>query len=368
MPVRLTRLRLKRFKTIRELVDFRPGPLNILIGANGAGKSNFISFFRFLSWMMQEQLQEHVASVGPASAILYEGSEVSRDMEAELSLETEQGVNDYAFRLFYAAHDTLGFADEKYRFTGHEYDSPYHWNSMGAGHKETQLVSEASESPQARVMLALLRQCIVHQFHNTSPNARIRGKWSITDNRYLKEDAANLAPLLMRLHEQQPENYRRIVEVLRGVLPFFLDFEFQPEHGWVLLKWREKGSDIVFDVSQASDGMLRTMAMVSLLAQPEADLPAVLVLDEPELGLHPHAIEVVAGLLRSASQHTQIFVATQSAALVDAFEPKDVVVVEREGRESRFRRLAEPDLRDWLEDYSLGELWRKNVLGGGPTR
>ena len=368
MSVRLRSLTLKGFKTIRELVAFEPRPLNVLIGANGAGKSNFISFFRLLSWMMSEQLQEHVAEAGGARALLHEGPEVTREIEAELSIETESGVNDYAFRLFYAAADTLVFADEKYRFTREGAAAPWPWSMLEAGHKEPRLVSEGTKDKTAGVVLGLLRKCIVHQFHNTSATARIRGKWSVEDNRWLKEDAANLAPVLMRLRDQFPDYYRRIIEVLRMVLPFFAEFEFHPEYGKALLQWREKGSDVVFDVSQASDGMLRTMALVALLGQPERDLPAVLVLDEPELGLHPYAIEVVGGMLHSASAHCQVFVATQSAPLVDAFVPEDVVVVEREGRESRFRRLKEGPLHEWLEEYSLGELWQKNVLGGRPTR
>ena len=368
MLVRMTNLSLKGFKTIRELVDFKPRPLNILIGANGAGKTNFISFFRLMSRMMSERLQEYVAEVGGARSLLHEGPDRTREIEAEISLETENGMNEYVFRLFYAAGDILVFADEKYRFSRQGYPAVAPWSTLGVGHKETKLVSAAATNDTARVLLALLRKCIGHQFHNTSATSRIRGKWSVADNKRLKEDAANLAPYLMRLHDQKPECYRRIVEVLRTVVPFFSEFEFQPEYHKVLLKWREKGSDMVFDVSQASDGMLRTMALVALLSQPEPDLPAVLVLDEPELGLHPYAIEIVAGMLRSASEHSQIVVATQSAPLVDAFEPEDVIVVDREGRESRFRRLNGDDLRGWLTEYTLGELWQKNVLGGRPTR
>jgi len=156
------------------------------------------------------------------------------------------------------------------------------------------------------------------------------------------------------------------VETVRFVLPFFADFELEPENGTVLLRWREMGSDQVFGASQASDGMLRVMALVALLGQPEERLPEILVLDEPELGLHPHAIGVVAGMLRSASEHVQVFVATQSQAFVDQFEPEDIVVVDREGRESRFHRLNASELGEWLQDYSVSELWEKNVLGGGP--
>jgi predicted ATPase len=217
-------------------------------------------------------------------------------------------------------------------------------------------------------MLNMLRRMIVHQFHNTSSTARMRNKWAADDGRWLKEDAANLAPFLHRLKETKSKYYRRIVETLRLILPFFADFEFQPEYGRLLLRWRERGSDQVFSAAQAADGMLRAMALVALLQQPELDLPDVLILDEPELGLHPYAIEVLAALIQSASQHTQVIVATQSISLIDRFEPHDIVVVDRTGRESTFRRLSDSELSEWREQFTLSELWEKNVLGGRPSR
>ncbi|NTW44738.1 MAG: AAA family ATPase [Anaerolineaceae bacterium] len=206
----------------------------------------------------------------------------------------------------------------------------------------------------------------VYQFHNTSDNARIRQKWDVNDNRFLRDDGANLAPFLLRLREMQPKYYARIVETIRQIAPFFADFVLEPIGNSVLLQWREKNTDIIFGPHQASDGTLRVMALVSLLLQPEQDLPLVVVLDEPELGLHPYAINILAGLLQSISTHTQIILATQSMTLIDYFEPNQIIVVDRPNRESLFRRLEEEPLKEWLEEYSLAELWEKNVLGGRP--
>ena len=153
---------------------------------------------------------------------------------------------------------------------------------------------------------------------------------------------------------------------IRLILPFFSDFELVNDYGHMLLAWRERDSDQVFDASQASDGMLRVIALVSVLLQPEDTLPDVLILDEPELGLHPYAIEIVGGLIGAASKSIQVILATQSAALVNCFEPEDIVVMEREGRTSVFRHLDPERLGEWLDDYSLAELWEKNVLGGQP--
>ncbi len=357
------------YKSIRELQSFQFGPLNVLIGANGAGKSNLISFFRLLAWAMPVpgSLQLHVQRAGGASSLLFEGPATTPQLRAHLVFDTEQGTNEYAIRLFHGASDTLVFAEEKYRFrrNGHP-ERP--WIDLGAGQKEARIIEEAQKGDQtAKTIHWLLRQCVVHQFHNTSETARMRQRWSADDNTFLKEDAANLAPFLLRLREQKPTAYTRIVDTIRQLAPFFADFELIPENGTMLLRWRERGTDVTFGPHQASDGTLRLMALIALLLQPVETLPAVILLDEPELGLHPFAINIVAGLLRSASHHTQLIVSTQSPMLVDNLEPHQVVVVDRPGRDSQFRRLDDNELTSWLKDYSLGELWEKNVLGGQPA-
>ena len=270
----LARVTLRGFKTIRELKDFEPGRVTVLIGPNGAGKSNFISFFRMLSWALNSpgDLQTYVAEQGGASMLLHDGPAKTREIEAVLEIQSEGGSNEYGFRLVYAAGDTLVFTDEWYRFRRPGQDGPP--ISLGAGHREPQLIAKAeSGNPTASIMLNMLRRMIVHQFHNTSSTARMRNKWAADDGRWLKEDAANLVPFLHRLKETKPKYYRRIVETLRLILPFFADFEFQPEYGRLLLRWRERGSDQVFSAAQAADGMLRAMALVALLQQPELDLP-----------------------------------------------------------------------------------------------
>ena len=405
MAQRLKSITLRGFKTIKELKDFQPGPVTVLIGPNGAGKSNFISFFRLLSWALVPpgQLQEHVAKLGGASAILHDGPQRTRDIEAQLVLATENDPiypilgrpseqAEYSFRLGYAAGDTLIYTEEKYRSLqdGGQLEAP--WTIFTAGHREPELIKAAeggatvpSTIPSttkgfvrrvaergraeetAKTILALLQKLVVHQFHDTSEGSRIRQKWSIEDGRSLKEDGGNLAPFLYRLQQQYSMYYARILETIRLILPFFAEFELKPEFGKLLLAWRERGTDRVFTASQAADGMLRIMALVALLQQPEFDLPDVVLLDEPELGLHPYAIEVLAGLIRSASQHAQVILATQSVSLVDRFTPEDIVVVNRTARESTFDRHTEAELHAWLEEYTLSELWEKNVIGGRPS-
>jgi predicted ATPase len=235
---------------------------------------------------------------------------------------------------------------------------------LGSGHRESQLFDGPLAS---QGILGVLRRIMVHQFHNTSQTARIRNKWDVSDNRWLKEDGANLAAFLYRLEAEHPAYFNRIQDTIRLIMPFFSAFVLYVESGSVLLRWREIGSDQIFNVSQASDGMLRAMALVALLQQPEKDLPNMLILDEPELGLHPYAIEVLASLIRSASKHVQVAVATQSVSLIDRFDPNDIVVTDRKHRETSFKRLDKAALAEWLETYTLSELWEKNVVGGRPS-
>ena len=369
MRNRLETITLKGFKTIQSLENFQPRPLTVLIGPNGAGKSNFISFFRLMSWALADpdNLQLYVSQHGGASKFLHDGPAKTREIETELTIQTEAGENQYALRLVWAAGDAFIFADERYRFSRVGYPSVAPWRETGAGHHAPQLLAAAANGDTtARVIRDILRKIVIYQFHNTSDTARMHSKWHRDDNRWLKEDAANIAPVLLRLRESDSRCYQRIVDTIRLILPFFSDFDLAPHYESLLLNWRERNSDQVFSVSQASDGMLRVVALVTLLLQPEQDLPDVLILDEPELGLHPYAINVVGGLIRAVSTRIQVIVATQSMPLVDCFEPTDIVVVEREGRSSIFRRLDAEALGGWLEDYSLSELWEKNVIGGRP--
>lgn len=367
--ISLSRLSLCGFKSIKELNSFEPKALNVLIGPNGAGKSNLIGFFRLLSWMLVSdgKLQEHIGYLGGAGEVLHDGTATTLELTANLTLQTESGLNEYRFRLFRAAGDTLIFSDEATRFSRGSLGKSAKWIELGAGHREAKILEHQLDNLTAKSVVYLLRQLKVYQFHNTSDTSPMRTKWATDDSRYLKETGGNIAPFLYRLQQQSSEHYRLIVRQLRLVLPFFDDFELTDEFGYMLLRWREKGTDKVFNVSQASDGMLRTMALIALLSQPTKHLPAVMFLDEPELGLHPFAIDLIAGLIKAVSLHCQVFVATQSADLLNNFDTEDIVVVNRRGRASTYERLDADALSGWLEEYSLAELWEKNVLGGKPA-
>ncbi|MXZ23156.1 MAG: AAA family ATPase [Caldilineaceae bacterium SB0665_bin_25] len=369
MRTRLDAITIKGFKTIRELVDFRPGSLTVLIGPNGAGKSNFLSFFRVLKSMALDpfSLQRHVGQQGGASKVLHDGPAITPEIDTRLRLRTDAGKIDYEFRLAFAAADTLFFAEERFRMTRGKETSTASWQSLGAGHRSTQLLErETHDDTVDSINTALLRMS-AFQFHDTSETSRMRTKADVNFGNLFMPDGNNIAAVLYYLKRKEGNCYRRIVETLRLILPFFSDFFLEPDNDFLLLAWRERNSDQIFHGSQAADGMLRAIALVTLLLLPDKILPNLLIIDEPELGLHPYAINVIGGLIRAVSEKVQVIVATQSTAFVDCFEPEDIVVVEREGRESTFRRLQNTeDLQEWLEEYSLSELWEKNVIGGRP--
>lgn len=364
----LKRLTLSGFKSIKKM-ELELGSINILIGANGAGKSNIISFFKMLNEMMADRFQQYVYVSGRAQSILHFGSKITPQIEATLKFEVENGLDTYQIRLFHAAADSLIFAEETLSFLQKGYTEP-RIDNLGAGHPETKINQAAGEGMQTAKMLRfLLNRCRVYHFHDTSPQAEIRQTCYVDDNRWLMPDAGNLAAMLLRFrNEKENLAYQQIVATIRIIAPFFDDFVLEKdETNRVMLNWREKGSDRVFGPHQFSDGTLRAICLATLLLQPKEELPKLIIVDEPELGLHPYALTVLAELFSKTALHTQILISTQSAAFLDNFEPEDIITVNRNGKKvSEVKRLNPQELAAWLDEYSLGEIWVKNIFGGGP--
>jgi predicted ATPase len=371
----LTSLRLAGWKSIRD-AEIELRPLNVLIGANGAGKSNLVGFFKLMNEMMAGRFQEHVGTTGGAESLLHYGSKRTQGIEARFQFAAERGENSYYIRLVPIAGNSLLFASETLEFAA-ETLGPADWHikesfnpKLGQGHRES-LLNQAvdSEFPTAKFIRELLTRCQVFHFHDTSLLGPMRRDCLIDANRFLYPDAANLPAMLYLYRERYPTAYRRIVAAAKAVAPFFEDFVLEPlrlNPRNIALHWRAKGADYEFGPHQLSDGTLRAIALFTLLLQPEDDLPELIVLDEPELGLHPAALTVLADLLKSTARHSQLLIATQSAALIDHFEVDDVVTVNLRDGCSTFERLDPERLKDWLEEYTLSELWQRNVIGGGP--
>jgi predicted ATPase len=362
-------IRLGGWKSIREMEPLEIRPINVVIGPNGSGKSNLIQFFKLLNELVGERLQVFLETQGGAESVLHFGAKVTQAMEAELVFDTENGQSTYSFRLRHAPVERLIFDEEVLQFHRPNHAEPYR-EVLGAGYRESLLRPEAERGNQtARVIRSLLARCRVFHFHDTSSTAHIRQSTYINRNLHLEPDAGNVAAMLYLYRERHPVVYRRIVSTIRKLCPSFGDFVLEPKRLYpehIDLNWRHSDRDYLFGPHQFSDGTLRAVALTTLLLQPEEDLPDLIVIDEPELGLHPSAIEMIAGLVRAVSNRTRVILATQSRTFVDHFLPEEVLVTETDAGGSRFRRLAASDLQDWLDQYSVGELWEKNVIGGGP--
>ena len=369
---KLNSITVRGFRSIKEAtLEFRP--LNVLIGANGAGKSNLISFFKMMNELTAGRLQQYIAATGRATANLYFGPKITPQLEAELNFTVKNATDTYRMRLFHAANDSLIFAEEHLSFLTKGYPKPKEVN-LGAGHAETLIrdttyKDEPTAKTTAKTFLYLLNLCRVYHFHDTGPTARIMQYCYVDGDRWLMPDAGNLAAVLYRLQLQNETAYRRIVATIKQVAPFFDDFVLDPTGPGkreIILNWRHRESDLVFGPHQLSDGTLRAVCLISLLMQPAEDLPHLIIVDEPELGLHPYALNVIAALFQSASHHAQVLLSTQSSEFLNHFDVEDIVIVERDGESSKFVRPNAEELKDWLQDYSLGEIWTKNVIGAGP--
>ncbi|MEI7867948.1 MAG: AAA family ATPase [Candidatus Methylumidiphilus sp.] len=370
---RLLQIELAGFKSISSLsLDLRD--INVLIGANGSGKSNLISFFRLLNSLCTMSLQEFIGLAGGANSHLYFGVRQTPLMEGKLTFSSNTGKYLYHLRLAHGAGDRLVFLEESIQFyQNYRSQKTAPIFSLGAGHFESLLPSAKStveDKPLppkiALSILGSLRGWQVFQFHDTSAKARIKQSGYIGDNKFLHADAGNLAAFLLYLRETAQDNYQDIVKTIQRVLPSFKDFVLEPHETarTVILNWHPIFGDEVFGSHQLSDGSLRFMALCTLLLQPK--LPSLILLDEPELGLHPYSIELLAGLIRSASTKTQIILSTQSVTLANQFSWQDIVVVDYQNNASVFRRLQEEEVKSWLVQYDIGDLWAKNLIGGTP--
>ncbi len=349
------------------------GDLTVLLGANGSGKSNLVSFFKMLNFMTTNALQQYVGKQG-ASRLLFYGSKETESISFKLDFESDSAHDTYQVKLSHGLPDRLFISGEMVTYQKitspslqpQEYFLEVGGSESGLSHDTRKTSKELHE------WLSGIR---TYQFHDTSDTAKIKDRAYVDDAKCLRSDGGNLAAFLkmMKGHTNYKKYYDRIIRHIQRVLPQFGDFDLDPVPGnedYVRLNWIEysSGNKYLFDPDQISDGSLRFMALATLLLQPPDLLPKFIVLDEPELGLHPAAIAELAGIVRAASQKTQVLLATQSTRLVDEFSPEELIIVERdeEKRCSVFAKLDSEQLKNWLNRYCLSELWEKNVLGGQP--
>jgi predicted ATPase len=367
--VALDYITIKGFKSIASLDKLSLKPVNLLIGPNGSGKSNFIGVFAFLHAIREGRLRDYVTRAGGAEKLLHFGSKTTKEILIHLSFSDE--INQYELKLspteddgLYPSSETSSFWDKA------RYPKPYD-DYLSA--REQGREAGISDPKLAKIpgwVRARLGGWRLYHLHDTSSSSPMRKTAKVDDNDHLRPDGSNLAPFLYYLREREETSYSLIRRTIQRVAPFFDDFKLEPSRlspDDIKLEWKHKNSDQYFDASSLSDGTLRFIALTTLFLQGKEHLPSVVLVDEPELGLHPYAIEMLASLIKHASQSTQVIVSTQSSLLLDHFDPGDVLVANRVGSSTQITRLEPAQLSNWLEDYSLGQLWEKNEFAGRPT-
>ena len=347
----ISSLHLNNYKSIQE-VDISFGQCNIFIGANGAGKSNLLSVFDLIQCFTSHLQPVYITRTGGPDAYLRYGRKTSRSLSGTLHIADIP----YHFSLEASEDDAMYFTEETIM------------NPEGnaclsrAGHKESLLFSESGRVPKP--FLDEVSQWRTFHLNDTGGSSPIIRKQPIADTMYLRKDGSNVASFLYMLKERYPTNYRHIIRTVQRIAPSFSDFSFRLVGDLVEMLWLEKFSDIPLRLHLLSDGILRFICMATLLLQPKDIMPKTIIIDEPELGLHPFALNILAGLVRSVSADRQLIISTQSPEFLNAFSPEDIIVTDKNDGETTYKRLNPSALKIWIEKYALSELWLMNYLEG----
>ncbi|MEY4925579.1 MAG: hypothetical protein RI894_15 [Bacteroidota bacterium] len=363
--MKINEIHIKNFKSIRD-TTIKLASINVLIGANGAGKSNFISYFKFLKSLINGNLQGYTADKGPPDNILHFGLKESDSLFTSITFQHGTNTNTYECLLKPTNEDGFYF-EEEYVY----YNQYPNRISYQKGYSETKIEQRIAADKQEKgydgiafhVKNAFNKFSIYH-FHDTSETAAVKRLGDQDNAAILLEDAGNLAAFLYEMRENDLFHYKQIVGIIRLIAPYFHDFDLEPRKGKIQLRWKEKTAEKSFNAHHLSDGTLRMMCLCTLLLQKNP--PPIIIIDEPELGLHPAAITRFAAIVKTAARKSQIIIATQSTTLINHFAAEDIIVAERKDNQSVYTRLNPESLTEWLKDYSIGEIWEKNIIGGRP--
>ncbi len=357
----ITKLDIKGYKSIKEQ-EVHLRSINILIGGNGVGKSNFISIFSLVRSIYEGNLSEYIIRKGGANSFLHFGKKYTQEISFDFYFGSENGDTNRFMVYLSNNQDSLFIKSIDTAF----YNGRWHYKQYERNITESNFKN--INTGQAFWVNDRLKEFEVYHFHDTGDDSPMKGYSNVDDNRFLRKDGSNIASFLFYLKESYPKHYTRIEKTITSVAPFFEKFNLEPSNrnnNLIKLEWKERGNfDSYFDAYNLSDGTLRFICLATLLMQPHP--PKTIIIDEPELGLHPVAINKFAGLTRKVSEISQLIISTQSVNLVDNFEPKDIIVSDRKDNQTIFNRLSNMELKDWLKDYSLGEVWGKNIFGGQP--
>ena len=339
----LKEIHVEGFKSIKKM-DLELKPLNIIIGANGAGKSNLIDVFKMMKKYAKHEFNNYVTAVGGVNRLLYLGTKNTHGIKVKIDFKNLS----YGIELQWDNRDSFQARTV----------SPMYLNEHGL---------DFSIAKKHEEYISSFRCFHFNDTTNSSPLKQ--GKLLVGDNIYLQEDGGNLASILYKLKKSEKLHgyYDRIVSAVQIIAPYFDDFVLEPDGRYLSLRWKQKNSDILFEAFDFSDGTIRFIALATLLMTPLNMMPDTILIDEPELGLHPLALKILAEMMQAAArQGKQVIATTQSVTLINQFAPEDIIVADRKDNQSVFHRLDEKEIKDWLDEYALGEIWEKDIIGGTP--
>lgn len=372
-PARIESLSIRGFRSLAEVVIPHLPQATVLIGANGSGKSNLMRFFAMLGSMRARELGKAIAAWGGADDQLFGGSSQTPSIEAELALNTTLGAFEYKFSLSHADMDRLIFDEEAFRFRMEGLGVESDWQYLGRGHTEAAIVEVAKPgvfnetmTPGRIAAIQIGNLFDIRSIHSGANSTQFKRKMDVEDNGHLHTNGSNLASVLYRLEQEDVRRYETICRHINRILPGFDRFAIEENSGKVSIRWRPTWSEKTIGAHLTSDGSLRFFALVTLLNLPHEMLPPVLLIDEPELGLHPSAVNLIGSMIKALAVERQVIIATQSPLLVDAFGLDEILVLGLQEGKTTIRALNPEEYRIWLEDYSTGELWKKNLFGGRP--
>lgn len=353
----ITRIQISGFKSIKE-ADIQLKDINVLIGNNSSGKSCFLAVFELLQAVLSDQLPIYTARSG-LNALLFNGKAVTD----KIHLEVYFGNNSYGLDLVPSSENGLivqrEYLKEGSKLVGIDTE------------RRTKSALKHGDSKYCNnpvVPILLKPNYRIYHFNDTGRRAKVKQEHNILNDLYLFGDAGNLAAFLYLLKLKYKKHYNIILKTVQLIFPYIDDFVLEPQElnkELILLRWKQVGCDDILYASQLSDGTLRFICLCVLLLQPKELLPQTIIIDEPELGLHPFAITILAEMIKEVSIDKQIIISTQSSDLLDEFDIDDVLVVDRDTNGSKFKRLDDKELEPWLDgNYSLSDLWGKNIFGG----
>ncbi len=354
----MDKIEIRGYRSIKHLV-LPLSDINILIGANGSGKSNFLSFFDFLKQIYDCNLRGYAALKG-IDTFLHNGEKETQEIATHLYFKYSNG---YSF--------TIKKGDSGFIFTEEGmwyHKNPYwrHFEPIATFGPESNLRMQTM--PRAGYIQSYIKGLVKYHFHDTGERSSFSRESNVDNDKYfLYQTGSNLAAFLFNINKEHGKVYNLIVKTIQGIAPYFLDFFFRPEsNGNLKLRWQSRHSSSIYGVNDLSDGTIRFIALTTLFMQPK--LPDTIIIDEPELGLHPTAIAKLAGMMKSvAAKKCQVVIATQSTDLISHFEPEDIVTVDQINGASVFERLDSEKLKIWLEDYTVDDLWKRSIITTGQT-